>query len=67
VNGTYKSGIRTFGLKENGVGYAVNQYNKATIQDIVPRLESIRKNIIAGKIKVPADKKQLDAFLKALK
>ena len=51
----------------NGVGYAVNQYNKAIIQDIVPRLEALKRDIVAGKIKVPADKKQLDAFLKALK
>ncbi|MGH2453387.1 MAG: BMP family lipoprotein [bacterium] len=67
VNGTYKSGIRTFGLKEGGVGYAVNQYNRSMIQDIVPRLEAIKKDIIAGKIKVPTDKKTLDAFVKALK
>lgn len=67
VNGSYKGGIRGFGLKENGVGYAVNQYNKAMIQDIVPRLEAVRKDIIAGKIVVPDDKKKLDAFLKALK
>lgn len=67
VNGSYKGGIRGFGLKENGVGYAVNQYNKARIQNIVPRLEAVRKDIIAGKIVVPDDKKKLDAFLKALK
>lgn len=67
VNGSYKGGIRGFGLKENGVGYAVNQYNKAMIQNIVPRLEAVRKDIIAGKIVVPDDKKKLDAFLKALK
>jgi basic membrane protein A len=67
INGTYKSGIRTFGLKEGGVDYAVNQYNRAMIQDIVPRLNAIKKDIIAGRIKVPASKKDLDAFLKTLK
>jgi basic membrane protein A len=64
INGTYKSGVREFGLKDNGVGYAVNQHNKAMIQDIVPRLETLKKQIIAGSIKVPASKKELDAFLK---
>ncbi len=67
LNGQYKGGVRVFGLKEGGVGYAVNQYNKAMIQDIIPRLESLKKDIIAGKIKVPADKKELEAFLKTLK
>ncbi len=67
LNGRYKGGVRVFGLKEGGVGYAVNQYNKAMIQDIIPRLESLKKDIIAGKIKVPADKKELEAFLKTLK
>lgn len=67
VAGQYKAGVRTFGLKENGVGYAVNNYNKAMVQDIAARLEALRKDIIAGKIKVPEDKKQLEEFLKTLK
>jgi len=65
VNGTFKPGIRTFGLRENGVGYAVNQYNRSMIQDIVPRLEALKRDIVAGKIKVPTTKAELEAFLKA--
>jgi basic membrane protein A and related proteins len=67
VNNRYKGGVRAFGLKEGGVGYAVNQYNRAMIQDIVPRLETIKKAIIAGRVKVPQDKKQLEMFVKTLK
>lgn len=67
VNNRYKGGVRAFGLKEGGVGYAVNQYNRELIKDIVPRLEAVKKDIIAGKIKVPQDKKQLEAFVKTLK
>ncbi len=67
LDGTYKAGIRTFGLKESGVGYAQNQYNKAMIGDIVPRLEALKKLIVTGKIKVPTTKKELDAFIKTLK
>ncbi len=67
VSGTYKGGIQSFGLKEGGVGYAVNDHNKALISDIIPRLEALKKDIIAGKIKVPADRKQLDTFIKSLK
>lgn len=67
VNGQYKAGVRAFGLKDNGVGYAVNDYNKKLISDIVPRLEALRKDIIAGKITVPENKKQLEEFLKKIK
>lgn len=67
VAGKFKPGARTFGLKEGGVGYAVNQYNRAQMKDIIPRLEALKKSIIAGKIKVPSDRKQLEAFIKTLK
>src|SRR2546425_856066 len=67
TTGQYKAGVREFGLKENGVGYAVNDYNKAMIQDVTAKLEALKKDIIAGKIKVPSDKKLLEEFLKTLK
>ncbi len=67
VAGRYKAGVQTFGLKEGGVGYAVNQYNRAGIADITPRLEALKKDIVAGKIKVPQDRNELDTFVKSLK
>jgi basic membrane protein A len=44
-------GVREFGLKEEGVGYATSG---GALADIEPRLEKIRKQIIAGEIDVPA-------------
>ena len=67
VAGKYKAGVQSFGLKEGGVGYAQNKYNKDMIGDIVPRLEALKRDIISGKIKVPTDRKELDVFVKALK
>lgn len=67
AEGKYRAGIQSFGLKEGGVGYAVNEYNKALISDIVPRLEALKKDIISGKIKVPSDRKELETFIKTLK
>jgi basic membrane protein A len=67
INGKYRSGVQVFGLKQGGVGYAVNDYNRKLISDIVPRLEALRRDIIAGKITVPDDKKKLEAFVKTLK
>ena len=52
-NGTWKAGIKVLGLKEEGVGYAVDQYNKDLLSaDMLAKLEKARADIIAGKIKV---------------
>ncbi len=66
VNGKYKPGVQVFGLKEGGVGYAVNKFNKALIASVQPRLEALKKDIITGKIKVPSTRAELEAFLKKL-
>jgi basic membrane protein A len=52
-DGTWKTGVVVLGLKEGGVGYAVDQYNRSLITpDMERRLEEARADIIAGKIKV---------------
>ncbi len=54
-DGTFKGGIYTFGLAQNGVGYVYDEHNKALIPDSVhARLEQIRSDIVAGKINVPS-------------
>jgi basic membrane protein A len=53
VNGTEKGGIKTFGLKEGGIDYAQNQYNKELLGDIPTTLDELKQKIIAGEIKVP--------------
>ena len=56
-NGTFKGGISQFGLAEQGVGYVYDQYNRALIPDSIrTRLEELRSQIIAGNIKVPAER-----------
>ncbi len=66
VDGTYTGGYRIFGLAEGGVGYAENDYNRNLIADIKGRLEELKQKIIAGEIKVPEDKTQLQTFLQNL-
>jgi basic membrane protein A len=52
-DGTWKPGLRVLGVAEGGVGYALDQHNRALItSDIERRLEQARADIIAGKIKV---------------
>ena len=53
VNGTEKGGIATFGLKEGGIDYAQNQYNKELLGDIPTTLDELKQKIIDGEIKVP--------------
>ena len=53
-DGTFHGGVYSFGLKEDGVGYVYDAHNKALIPDSVhARVEAIRADIIAGRIKVP--------------
>lgn len=52
---TFKGGIYTYGLAQNGVGYVYDEHNRALIPDSVrAKLEQIKADIIAGKITVPS-------------
>jgi len=54
-DGTFKGGIFTFGLAQNGVGYVYDEHNRALIPDSVrTRVEQLKAEIIAGKIIVPS-------------
>ncbi len=53
--GTFQGGVRSFGLAEDGVGYVYDQNNRHLIPDSVrARVEQLRAEIIAGRIKVPS-------------
>lgn len=52
--GRFKGGIYQLGLKEGGVGYVYDEHNRALIPpDVRARVEQLRQEIIAGRIKVP--------------
>jgi basic membrane protein A len=53
--GKNTGGYKTFSLANDGVGYALNDYNKKKLQPIKAKLEDLKKKIIAGQIKVPDD------------
>lgn len=53
VEGRFKPGVHVYGLDNDGVGYALDEHNKALIPpSVIERVEQARKDIIAGKIKV---------------
>ena len=53
VDGTVAGGIQTFGIKEGGIDYAQNQYNKELLGDIPTTLDELKQKIADGEIKVP--------------
>jgi basic membrane protein A and related proteins len=53
VEGKFQGGIHIYGLENEGIGYAIDQYNHHLIPDwVIGKVEEARREIIAGKIKV---------------
>ncbi len=53
-DGSFRGGVRQYGLAENGVGFVDDANNRALIPDAVrARLAGLRDSIIAGRIRVP--------------
>jgi basic membrane protein A len=51
--GTWQPGEKNLGLAENGVGYALDKYNRALITpEMEARLEDAKAKIISGELKV---------------
>jgi basic membrane protein A len=60
TQGEFTTGFQIFGLKEEGVDYAVNEYNdndELLSSDIQSELDKYKEDIISGAIKVPAEPK----------
>src|ERR671914_2362539 len=53
VNNRFSPGLHVFGLDKDGVGYAMDDYNKDLVpQEALQQAEEAKKKIIAGEIKV---------------
>jgi basic membrane protein A len=53
LEGKFKGGPQIYGLDNNGVGYAVDEFNKALIPpSVIEKVELARQEIVSGKIKV---------------
>jgi len=52
--GKFTGGVKRYGLKNKGIGYAVDQYNEKILSEPVrQRADELKAEIIAGKIVVP--------------
>ena len=51
----FKPGVKEFGLASDGVGYVFDDRNHTLIPaSVIERVEAIKKDIVAGKVKVPS-------------
>lgn len=66
-NGKLKAGDRRFGLKEDGVGFAQNQWNKTVLAPYVDQLARLKTNVVLGNIVVPDESTDMAAWAKTLK
>jgi basic membrane protein A and related proteins len=63
--GKVDGGYHEFGLADDGVGYAVNQYNKSKLQPVMAKVDAIKEKIISGEIEVPNDDSKVEAWARA--
>ena len=53
VDGKFKGGIHELGLENDGIGFALDDYNRSLIpQSVLDEVERAKQEIIAGRIKV---------------
>ncbi|MCK5223372.1 BMP family ABC transporter substrate-binding protein, partial [Candidatus Calescamantes bacterium] len=53
IKGQFTSGLHNLGLKEKGVNYALDEYNKELLDSsILKKIEDIRSKIISGEIQI---------------
>lgn len=53
VNGKFQGGLHVYGLENDGVGYAMDQYNQNLVSpDVLQAVEEAKKKIISGQIQV---------------
>ncbi|MCI0490429.1 MAG: BMP family ABC transporter substrate-binding protein [Blastocatellia bacterium] len=53
IEGRFKGGKHLFGLDNDGVGYALDQYNRDLVpQSVIEEVERAKREIIEGRIKV---------------
>jgi basic membrane protein A len=56
IDGTYHGGLTEFGLAEDGVGFAVDEYNESLItEEMLETVERARADIVEGRIDVPTE------------
>jgi basic membrane protein A len=63
--GKVTGGYHEFGLADDGVGYAVNQYNEDKLKPVMAQVDEIKGKIISGEITVPNDDAKVKEWAEA--
>jgi basic membrane protein A len=63
--GDVTGGYNEFGLDDDGVGYAVNEYNRDKLEPVRAQVDQIKEQIINGEITVPDDDAKLEEWARA--
>ncbi len=58
-----EGGYVTFGLDDNGVGVAINEFNEELIEPYLPDVNELREMVIDGEITVPDHDDQIEAWM----
>ena len=54
VKGTFTAGLMELGVAEDGVGYALDDYNRALVPETIRNvLDTVRETIVSGQVVVP--------------
>ncbi len=55
--GSFSGGIQEFGLDNEGVGYAMDEFNQALIsEELISEVEAVKQQILDGEISVPEER-----------
>jgi basic membrane protein A and related proteins len=64
-NGDTDGGYVSYGLDDNGVGYAVNDYNRDTVAPYQDRLDALKAEVVNGDIVVPESDTEIPEWREA--
>jgi basic membrane protein A len=64
LNGTFKPGVHTLGMAQDGVGYALENSRVPVSKSIISQVEKLKLKIKNGQIKVPTTIEDVNKFLK---
>ena len=62
VDGTFKPGIITMGIKDGGVGYAPDHIKDVLTPDQIKKINHLRQMIINGEIQIPEDPEKVSSW-----
>lgn len=64
IDGTWKPGLMMIGMKNGGTGYTTENSNVKIPQEIIDKVEDIKKMVVDGKLSIPSTREEMEEWLK---